>query len=63
MIFLLAYGRFPDSQFPVLDDSRTRRFPPDVSGTLLAGELSFWKSAFTVTSANNILTFNSKIYF
>ena len=28
-----VYGRFPDRTFPVQDDSRTRRFPLDISRT------------------------------
>jgi len=48
----LAYGRFPDKTFPA------RRFPDtlDVSRTHLVRESSFWKRAFIVTSANNILS-------
>ena len=58
----LAYGRFPDWTFPVQDDSRTRRFSPDISRTRrmfpvhLERESSFWKSVFIVTSAYNILS-------
>ena len=57
-----AYGRFPDRTFPVQDDSRTRRFPPDISRTRwtfrvhLKRQSSFWKSVFIVTSAYNILS-------
>jgi len=45
-------GRFPDKTFPA------RHFPDtlDVSRTHLVRESSFWKRAFIVTSANNILS-------
>jgi len=56
----LGLRTFP-GQFPVLDDSRTRHFLPDLSHTPLVRESSFWKSAFIVMSANNILTCNSTL--